>query len=91
MCHVCHSRHEISHTDHLTFQHICSGNIVCTLHDKTGPPLCRRQFLDKLHIYSSWMPQWLQRPFRQVALANVHYNKPTISLKLIQIKLIEKN
>jgi len=29
-----------------------------------------------------------QQPFRQVALANLHYNKPTLFLKLIQIDLL---
>ena len=71
----------------LSTQHsdICSGTILYTLHHKTGPPPCWGQFPDTLHVYSSWMPQ---QPFRQVALANLHYNKPTIFLKLIQIELL---
>jgi len=80
-----HSRHEISYIVHSTFWHICSGTILCTLHQKTGPPPCWGQFLDTLHIYSSWMPQWLQRPFRQVAFANLHYNKPTVVGHVVQV------
>jgi len=80
---VCHSHQKISYIGHSTFQHTCSGNILCTLDHKTGPHR-RKKFPDTFHIYSSWKPQRFQWSFRQVALANLHYNKPTISLKRIQ-------
>ena len=50
MRYLCHSLYEISHIVDSTFQHICSGTILCTLHHKIGLPPCRRQFPDTLHI-----------------------------------------
>ena len=86
MHYVCHSLYRKSHIVNPTFQHICSGTILCILHHKPGPPSCRRQFPDTLYIYSSWVLQRLQWLFRQVAFDILHYTKPTISLKLIQIE-----